>query len=509
MQKFLSYVWVFSCTLIFTSTAFAQNYVIAPFQIDGSEEHLYLQKAIPLMLNFMLTETLEPVQNQNEAWEELPPETEIEAQLFREKYDADYIIFGTVNIEDTKTDIELQVLDYQNKLWSISDKGTINSLTETLESMVEQAKNGAFEAPPRPSATALDVPSVTSSFSIDDMVRSNNLEMESLGFEVVDINGDGLQEVLIITPREIIAYRFKGKTLTEIANKKFPTTVNPISIRSIKKGDQTWIVVSCHDTQDQRPRSQILIFENNKFVALDDKIPYYLNVVPLGASLIPTLIGQRGAGTLDVIRGDIFKLDYDGKDFSDGNILDYLPRQATVFNFAWVPADDRYDEHYIAIIDKSSKLTLFDSTGYAMAFLDKEYAATGVYILTSRSMIASTNADLDVYYYIPMRMIPTDLNNDGLNDLLVTTPTTAWANLFDSNRMYPEGKVQALNWSGLNMVPVWETSEITGTLTDMLLGDPNNDGVLDLVLCVNTYPGNLGFGKIRSFIITYPLTNIK
>ena len=56
---------------------------------------------------------------------------------------------------------------------------------------------------------------------------------------------------------------------------------------------------------------------------------------------------------------------------------------------------------------------------------------------------------------------------------------------------------------GANLL--WKTRRIKGTITDVKVADPNNDGVLGLVVNVNTYPGTLGAGKIRTFITLYPL----
>ena len=46
---------------------------------------------------------------------------------------------------------------------------------------------------------------------------------------------------------------------------------------------------------------------------------------------------------------------------------------------------------------------------------------------------------------------------------------------------------------------------IKGSVVDVSVSDPNNDGAQDLVVSVNSYPGSLGMGKIRNMVLLYPL----
>ncbi len=98
-----------------------------------------------------------------------------------------------------------------------------------------------------------------------------------------------------------------------------------------------------------------------------------------------------------------------------------------------------------------------------------------------------------------------DIDNDNNYELIVTKPLSVAANLLNNYRNYAQSEVHALLWDGVGANLLWKTRRIKGTVADVKIADPNNDGVLDLVVNVNTYPGTMGISKIRTFVTLYPL----
>ncbi len=107
-------------------------------------------------------------------------------------------------------------------------------------------------------------------------------------------------------------------------------------------------------------------------------------------------------------------------------------------------------------------------------------------------------------YYSPMRMIAADLGNTGENVLLLNKPISTAAQFFDRYRFFPQGEIHALYWDGVGMALKWKTRRIRGSVAEIDLADVNNDGVLDLVVGINTSP-ELGVGARQSMITAYPL----
>ncbi len=107
-------------------------------------------------------------------------------------------------------------------------------------------------------------------------------------------------------------------------------------------------------------------------------------------------------------------------------------------------------------------------------------------------------------YYAPMNMVTADIGNIGEPVLLVNKPVSTTSQLFDRYRYFPQGEVHALFWDGVGMALKWKTRRIRGSVAAIDLADVDNNGVLDLVVGINTSP-ELGIGSRQCMIVAYPL----
>ena len=114
------------------------------------------------------------------------------------------------------------------------------------------------------------------------------------------------------------------------------------------------------------------------------------------------------------------------------------------------------------------------------------------------------NYQLPSKYYAPMRLIAADIGNTGEYVLLVNKPISTASQIFDRYRYFPQGEIHALYWDGVGLGLKWKTRRIRGSVAEVDLADVNNDGVLDLVVGLNTSP-DLGIGSRQSMITAYPL----
>ena len=114
------------------------------------------------------------------------------------------------------------------------------------------------------------------------------------------------------------------------------------------------------------------------------------------------------------------------------------------------------------------------------------------------------NYQLPSKYYAPMRLIAADIGNTGDYTLLVNKPISTAAQFFDRYRFFPQGEVHALYWDGVGLGLKWKTRRIRGSVAEIDLADVNNDGILDLVVGLNTSP-DLGIGSRQCMITAYPL----
>ena len=98
----------------------------------------------------------------------------------------------------------------------------------------------------------------------------------------------------------------------------------------------------------------------------------------------------------------------------------------------------------------------------------------------------------------------TDLNADGVSEIIITQNTGTTGKLFERFRKYTSGSFVCLGWDGLGLAPLWHTRKISGYMADYFVGDFDNDGQPELVGAVVQGNAILG-GMEKSSIIAYEL----
>lgn len=503
---------------------YAANYAIAPFQVNGPNSYQYLQNAIPPMLNSRLftANTNEPVAGQDSLASSPAPQSQKAAQELRKKHNADYLIYGTVNVIGDNASLDISVVGDNNFYWQKSSQNNINNLLACVNSIASGINQEVFKtsgaaavpAPARSSFINAETGAPSTSYlnpelryqGVDEnKARSQTLPYESVGMQVADFDGNGFNEVLLGSTNEIIMYTYADNQLKELARKKLYSSANILRISILPYNGKNYIVVATCDSANNDARSYIFLYNGKQFQEITST-RYYLNVTKTSAYGQPELVGQNADATR-FVKGSVFRMNFDGKEVTKGSNLTLLPGKADVFNFTWIPSGQDSGD-VIAVIDDQDRLNIFNSQGKILAKTDDYYASTANRVAITRDIggFASQEGKIDLlYHYVPNAINVTDLDNDGRCELIMSKPLSLAAGMLNNYRNYAQSEVHALVWDGVGTNLLWKTRRIKGTITDVKIADPNNDGVLDLVINVNTYPGTLGASKIRTFITLYPL----
>lgn len=536
-RRFLPVLW--ACTLLlFSMQAAAQaqpaSYVVAPFQVNGPSGFSYLEKAIPPMLTSRLfwQGKFEPVTGQDAALQGAAPKSKDAAGTLRAAHKADYVVWGSITVLGDEASLDVNVMDGQGTVWQRASKSGVNNLIGSLQSTADAINSDVFGRPVA-AATAQSAVSgravapMNPDFVINesqadaiylnpqiryqgvdtDRLRSQMLDFESHGMAVADIDGDGKNEILLLDSMNLFAYRWENGRLAKLAEYRLPSMIEPLLVRTIKQGGRQLIVLTGFDNASNDPLSMVLAFAGGKFAPVVSRAQYFLNVAELPPLYEPAIIGQGGERTR-IVRGPLFEMTVEGDRLVKGANLPNLPKEANVFNFTWVPGNERAGGDYLVVLGDQENLLTFDGKGRRLAKSDDKYSGSGVGIpfdMTMPGMGTSSSETSNQTYYIPMRMTAVDLDKDGRSELLVNKPISAAAMIFHNYRTYPQGEIHALLWDGIGMDLLWKTRRIKGTVADLIVADVDNDGVLDLAVNVNTYPGALGVSKIRTLVTLYPL----
>lgn len=513
--------------LVQSAALAASSYVVLPFKVNGPSGFGYLEKAIPSMLSSRLyvQDTVVPA-----AENVLPsPPASVDAvKKARDGAKADVAIWGEVNVIGDDATVDMRALLKDGKEWRKSFKSKTAGLVSALQNAATVVSTDVFgRAAPKGQQRVAAVPQLNSELVHNEItpqqtylnpqfryqgadgnrLRSQALQFASQGMAIADVTGDGKNNVVLLAEHAVRVYSFTDQ-LRLVAEYDLPRNVTALMVRAIDldRDRAAEVVVCTYDPDYTEPFSYVLSFKGGKVREVAVRQRMYMNVVKLPPDFMPILVGQRGDPQRIFDRSGVHELMRQGNEFVFSRKLD-LPSGVNVFNFAWLPAGGNNAEDLIVSLTGDDKLQVFNGKGTSLYRSDEMYSGSAVGIAEQTNMpgLGKGGDVIPRTYWIPLRMLATDLDQNRQWELLVNKPISVSAQIFDRYRSFPEGEISAMFWDGVGMNLLWKTRRIKGTVVDFDLGDVNNDGIPDLVVNVNTHPGSLGLQNRRTMIVAYPL----
>ena len=173
-----------------------------------------------------------------------------------------------------------------------------------------------------------------------------------------------------------------------------------------------------------------------------------------------------------------------------------------------MPASRSNPSEQLIMLTEDEKLKVFQGVSQSLIHTTMERysgSSTGMDFYKSMPGLGVNKTyQLPSKFFAPMRLIAADIGHTGEYTLLINKPVSTAAQLFDRYRYFPQGEIHALYWDGVGLGLKWKTRRIRGSVAEIDLADVNNDGVLDLVVGINT-SSDLGIGSRQSMITAYPL----
>ncbi len=516
------------------ASAAAKSAVVLPFVVNAPQSYAYLSKAVQATIQGRLDRpgVLEARAGQNKA------ASQAEAQQALRSSGADNAIWGSVSVMGNDCTVVMNSVDKAGKTWSKTAQAPVSELTtsvQKLTSTLSQEVFGISSAMRTPGSTASGSPrgatangDIVTNETGQQQVYLNpqfryqgagaedgsRLRTQRLGYNMVDMavgdfNGDGKNEIAILSDHGLRIYSWPANgQLKLIGETVVSRSNNNFSMRAIdlNRDRSMALVVTTTEESSNRPYSFIYSFKGNKFTTIADRIPYYVSVMRVPPTYSPTLVGQGWDSLKLFAPGVRIMTKQDGK-FTLGTRLD-LPTGATVFNCVWLPAGKNGKGEQLVMLTDDERIKLFQGHGNTLVHTTMERysgSATGMDHYKGMPGLGVDKAyQLPSKYYAPMRLIAADIGNTGDYTLLVNKPISTAAQFFDRYRFFPQGEVHALYWDGVGLGLKWKTRRIRGSVAEIDLADVNNDGILDLVVGLNTSP-DLGIGSRQCMITAYPL----
>lgn len=515
----------------------AKSFAVLPFAINGPQKYQYLSRGIQDMLISRLswTDHMEPVNKDRVSAQDAQPENIQAAVAKANSLTADYLVWGSVTIVGDQSSLDVNVTSDSGKNWTESAQTPLSDLIPQLETISGQINNSIFnrttpaqqqqaqQEQPEPqlnpellyseSGPATAVNTLNPQFrteddqSLEGRLRSSSLPFAATGMVCDDLDSDGRNELVFIEGSSIAVYEYRERRLNLLDKINPGARVDLLNVNLVDMNRDGFKEIAVSGTLgEDSAYSMILNFKNGKLEVLDKGMNFYLNVLRIPPTYTPTLVGQRtGRGRLFV--GSVCEVVRMADGFELGKGV-ALPDESNVFNTSFLPIDNT--EYKILVVNKYDRIMVYDKSLNLQHTTEEEYAGSGVgfeYKDVPPGSSTNITGTFMLNYYIPLRMVPVNLNKDKAYEVLVNRNISVAAQFFTRYRSFPQGEVHTLFWDGIGLSLAWKTRRIKGTVVDYGINDVDNDGTMDLYTCVVTHPGALGFDQRKTYVVAYPLSS--
>ena len=561
MRKIFQYVFCLLILLLATGSLWAKDkytVTVLPFTLNSADKtDDYMKKGISEMLSSRIS-----VQNKIEVTDKDLVLAELKKSNLKEitlsdvyklgnKFNSDYVVYGSitkignslsidgklVDIVASKSDIGIftQSQNFDEVIPKINDfsQRIVQYILGTLSQQAAPAV--AVTGPSKPIAPGVsresqiiagmkaggkkgtltsainpDFINAPDPFNRQGFWMSQKLPTEFKGMDIGDVNGDGLNEVVVIDINNVYIYQKTGnelKLLEKIPGKSYDNYL-AVDVADINKtGTKQIIVTSLNNTLLD---SFVLQFKDGKYIKIASDIRWFLRV--LDTSSGPLLIGQ-GYGFDKPFDTPINEIVWrDGKYVADQRMK--IPLGLSIYGLnidnlgtggggEKIIALDELD--YLCVFEKTTKpLTRIFAFGFSNDDLiwrsDDYFGGSNNYF----ENIDPTRPDVnEKSAFVNLRINTFDTNNDGKKEVIMVKNISSVGRVFKHLKLFTSSEIYNLEWDGMGMAENWRTKKINGYVTDYCIKDIDNDGKPEIVLAVVLSVG--AALRDKSVIVVYRL----
>ena len=399
------------------------------------------------------------------------------------KTNADYLIFGALDRQDTLftlTSYVFQKAPGRGPVKFEESLASINQAMDAVDNMSWKISGQIFNNPKPVEGKAPDATDGVAAFHTahpdrsyregllhNTMVglglgeqfelvtshRSKRIHEDVKDINAVDIDGDGITEILLLTDSQLQLYRFEKNTFHTIGNIPLDRHLRLHSVTFADMDNNGIQELYISGNNGNRPSSAIVTWQGRKARVVQRNIPYYLRAVSLPGQS-PILYGQTGTPTLPS-DGAIYELQRNSQGVFTQVKKISLPKGVQVYDFAVADITGDNTKETV-LITPGNRLQVLNEAGSVMWTSNEQFGAGRNFFGTLSS---NEKRSITVPTYIKSRIIIADMDKDGINDVLVGRNQAEHVRFMPRLRYFDGGSIMALTWKTNILTPLWETQK--------------------------------------------------
>ena len=511
LLSILSFVCMVFVTAPFSSAEGPKKLAILPFAMHADRDLTFLQEGIMDMLASRLAwkgevQVLEKGRVKKEADQLGGPMDRAKALEIGKALQADYVIFGSLTVFGESVSLDARILDVagaEELMTAFKQTKGMDEVIPTVDQFamdinekimgrsVAPAVSVAAAAPEAPKGPG-GLTAMEEDFEGEGMGHVQRFDKEIVGLDAGDVDGDGKNELVFVNKDTVFVYKWGEKAFVQFKAVKGGWSADYVyvSVGDLDGNGRAEIYLS--SLGESNVSSLVLEWDGNDFRKIADRQPWFLKVMDF-QDRGPTLIGQRRR--LDGgFHGSVEFLKKDGKGLTSTGSLP-LPQHGNVFNFAFADFAG-VGRTSTVLIDRSEYLRLYDPAGEQVWKSEEQFGGA-----TTHMEVGGTER---VFIYLPSPIHITDVDEDGVKEVMVCKNYSSTRRLLARMRFYSSGTLCFLTWNQGGLSTKWTTKKQPGPVVGYRVLDVDNDGKQELVVA-SVIRGRRIVGTPRSQVMVYDL----
>ena len=341
--------------------------------------------------------------------------------------------------------------------------------------------------------------------------KSQQLPYGIRGIDVGDVNGDGLNETVVLGPNDVSIYQKKGKggefkLLQHIPGESHAYYV-AVDVADINRNGIKEIIVSSYT--DAVVNSFVLEFKDGKFEIIAKDLRWFMRVIE-DSTGDPILLGQR-RGMESAFTTPIYELLWQNGEYREGQKM-RIPQGLPVYGLTLAKitpgGEDKVitlnNDDYLCVYDQTdkplSKVVIFGGSQELRWKSEDYFGGSNTFVEPiNKALVVQGNAqEVNKTRYVNLRILTYDTNKNGTREIIIVKNNSSAGRMFEAVKLFTSAEIYNLEWDGMGMVENWRTKKITGYVSDYQFKDIDNDGENEIVLALQLSAG-------RSVVVAYDL----